>query len=152
VGSICQSINDVLAKLAYNQKMQDFLFQADYFRAVDFVDSASYKSYSQMAAWNNEGDSVSASINANFAKTNKFAMIKANEDTVVVPREGEWWGQYDAADGVTVLTMKETAWYKEDLFGLRTADEAGKIFFNSTEGNHLEFTDEQLFGWLDLYC
>jgi palmitoyl-protein thioesterase len=104
-----------------------------------------------MAQWNNEGITKDPTINSNFAKTNKFAMIKANGDTVVVPREGEWFGQY-SADFTTVLTMKETDWYKSDLFGLRTADEAGKIYFNSTEGNHLDFTDEQMFGWLDLYC
>lgn len=150
-GETCQTVSDVLAKLAYNEKMQDFLFQAGYFRDPNFVASPEYRKYSEMAQWNNEGDIIDSSINTNFAKTNKFAMIKANADSVVVPREGEWWGQYDT-DFETILTMKETKWYKEDTFGLRTADEAGKIFFNSTEGNHLDFTTEELYGWLDAYC
>ena len=30
-------------------------------------------------------------------------------------------------------------------------DEAGKIMFDSTPGNHLQFTEQQLFGWLDKY-
>ena len=47
--------------------------------------------------------------------------------------------------------MKETDWYINDNFGLKTADEAGKIFFNSTEGDHLQFTTAQLFGWIDQY-
>jgi palmitoyl-protein thioesterase len=151
VGTICQSVDDLLGKFAYNTKVQDFLFQAGYFREINFVNSLTYKKYSEMAQWNNEGITKDPTINTNFAKTNKFAMIKANGDTVVVPREGEWFGQY-SADFTTVLTMKETDWYKSDLFGLRTADEAGKIYFNSTEGNHLDFTDEQMFGWLDIYC
>lgn len=150
-GTLCQDISDLLGKLAYNAPMQDFLFQADYFRDVNFVDTDEYKKYSQIGNWNQEGDSTEPSIKANFAITNKFAMIKANGDTVVVPREGEWWGSY-ADDFETILTMKETAWYQEDSFGLRTADEAGKIFFNSTEGNHLDFSDDELYGWLDLYC
>lgn len=150
-GELCQEVSDVLAKLAYNEKMQDFLFQADYFRDIGSVNTDAYKKYSQMAMWNNEGTHIDTDIKANFLKTNKFAMIKANGDTVVVPREGEWWGQYDA-NLETTLTMKETAWYKDDLFGLKTADEAGKIFFNSTEGNHLDFTTDELYGWLDLYC
>lgn len=77
-------------------------------------------------------------------------MVKANGDTVVVPREGEWFGAYDTDNNI--LTMKETTWYKEDTFGLKTADEAGKVFFESTEGNHLDFTDAQLYKWLDTYC
>ena len=132
-------------------KMQDFLFQAGYFRDVNSVQTAPYQNYSEIGAWNNEAAINDPTINVNFAKTKKFAMIKANGDSVVVPREGEWWGAY-ADDFTTVLIMKETKWYKEDTFGLKTADEAGKILFNSTEGNHLEFSDEELFGWLDLYC
>ncbi len=151
-GELCQNVSDLLAKLAYNEKMQDFLFQADYFRDVNFIDTPQYKKYSQMGHWNNEGDSVDSNLKVNFAKTNKFAMIKANADSVVVPREGEWWGSYDTSDFTTILTMEQTSWYKEDLFGLKTADQAGKLFFNSTEGNHLEFSDEELYSWLDLYC
>jgi palmitoyl-protein thioesterase len=70
---------------------------------------------------------------------------------VVVPREGEWWGHY-SDDYKSIVPMKQTQWYTNDLFGLKTADENGKIFFNSTDGNHLDFTDEQLYGWLDIYC
>jgi len=77
-------------------------------------------------------------------------MIKAEKDSMIYPNDGEWWGAF-AADGKTRLAMKDTEWYKNDLFGLKTADEAGKIFFNSTKGNHLQFTEEQLFGWVDQY-
>jgi palmitoyl-protein thioesterase len=41
--------------------------------------------------------------------------------------------------------------YLEDKFGLRTADEAGKIFFESFDGDHLQFTTAELEGWLDKY-
>lgn len=150
-GTLCQEVSDLLGKLAYNEPMQDFLFQADYFRDVNFITTPQYKKFSQIGNWNNEGTTIDQTIKTNFAKTNKFAMIKANGDTVVVPREGEWWGAYDS-DYTTILTMKETAWYKDDTFGLRTADTAGKIFFNSTDGNHLDFTDAELYGWLDQYC
>jgi palmitoyl-protein thioesterase len=149
-GTLCQDISDLLGKMAYNEPMQDFLFQADYFRDVNMIGTPEYKTYSEMGQWNNEGDSVNSDIKLNFGLTKKYAMIKANEDSVVVPREGEWWGAFDS-DYETILTMKETAWYKEDLFGLRTADEAGKIFFNSTDGNHLDFSMDELYGWLDLY-
>jgi palmitoyl-protein thioesterase len=149
-GKICQEVSNVLAKFAYNQKVQDFLFQADYFRDVIDTGGDKYKEYSEIGSWNNEGNEISSNIKSNFAITNKYAMIKANADTVVVPREGEWFGGYDK--DYNLLTMKDTPWYKNDMFGLKTADESGKIFFNSTEGNHLDFTTEQLLGWLDLYC
>lgn len=149
-GDLCQQVDELLGTLAYNSFMQNLLFQADYFREVSSVDSVPYKKTSQMGDWNNEAGKINQEYKTNFGKTNKFAMIKANADTVVVPREGEWWGQYTT--DYKTLTMKETEWYKQDLFGLRTADEAGKLFFNSTEGNHLDFSDEELYGWLDSYC
>jgi palmitoyl-protein thioesterase len=44
--------------------------------------------------------------------------------------------------------MRETEWYKQDLFGLKTVDEAGKIQFNTTTGNHLQFSRDQLIAWV----
>ena len=149
-GNLCEEVSDLLSKFAYTENMQDFLFQADYFRDVNFVSTDEYKTYSEMGDWNNEGNSVNDAWKVNFGLTQKYAMIKALEDSVVVPREGEWWGSFDI-DYDTILPMKETTWYKNDLFGLKTADEAGKIFFNTTDGNHLDFTMDELYGWLDLY-
>jgi len=149
-GPLCKSVSELLGRVAYRPGIQKHLFQANYFRQVKDVASSDYETNSQMARWNNEGENVDSSINDRFGMTQRFAMIKANADTVVVPREGEWFGAYD--EHYRLLSMNETKWYKNDLFGLKTADLAGKILFNSTEGNHLEFSTEQLFGWLDLYA
>lgn len=149
---VCQKVDALLSKMAYTEKMQDLLFQANYFRDVNFVDTGEYKDTSQIANWNNEGDIFDPSVKENFLKTKTFAMIKAEKDTVVVPREGEWFGAYADNDYSTILSMTETDWYRDDLFGLRTADEEGKLAFNTTKGNHLDFSYDELYGWLDLYC
>ena len=47
--------------------------------------------------------------------------------------------------------MNETRWYTEDLFGLKTASEAGKNHFESFKGEHIRFTDAELMGWLEKY-
>lgn len=151
LGPVCKLIDDLLVgPLAYTKLVQGKLFQADYFRDPKQVNSSAYKSNSAIAQWNNEGDNVDPSIAVNFAKTKRFAMIKAEKDSMVYPNEGEWWGAFDS-NGKSLLTMKETEWYKQDLFGLKTADEAGKIFFNTTKGDHLQFTEAELFGWVDKY-
>merc|ERR1711981_1364442 len=104
---------------------QKHLFQADYFRDPTKLDKADYKT--------------------NFGKTESFVMVKAMKDTMVYPNEAEHWGAL--ADGsFKMLPMKETAVYKNDLFGLKTADEAGKIKFETTAGNHLQFSETELFG------
>ena len=47
--------------------------------------------------------------------------------------------------------MNQTAAYKQDTFGLKTLDAAGRIKFEHTEGNHLQFTQAQLYAWVDKY-
>jgi len=151
LGPVCKQLSHLCGDLSYTAVTQDILFQVDYFRDPMRVNTDAYKKHSQLAQWNNEGNSVNETYKTNFGKTKAFAMIKAMKDTMVFPNEGEWWGHFADGSLTKVLTMKETKWYTDDLFGLRTADEAGKIVFNSTEGNHLQFTQEQLMWWVDHY-
>ena len=148
---ICREISKLVGDLAYTKLTQSLLFQLNYFRDPLRVNDAAYKQNSQLADWNNEGVNVNETYKTNFGKTKAFAMIKAEKDTMVFPNEGEHWGHFADGSLTQVLTMKETSWYKNDTFGLRTADENGKIVFNSTSGNHLQFTQEELIWWVDNY-
>lgn len=47
--------------------------------------------------------------------------------------------------------MKETEWYKSDLFGLRTAQEADKNFFETFSGDHLQFKMKDFDRWIQTY-
>jgi len=154
VGLLCKALAEVLGDLAYNPLSQHVLFQADYYRAANQIPSRSYLKNSQIARWNNEDPATAnATFKANFAKTKKFVMVKALKDSMVYPNEGEWWGAFEEGKSYKgrPLSMKETKFYQEDLFGLKTADEAGKIAFETTPGDHLEFSDEQLLGWVQKY-
>eukprot|EP00442_Polarella_glacialis_P048141 CAMPEP_0115061470 /NCGR_PEP_ID=MMETSP0227-20121206/8024_1 /TAXON_ID=89957 /ORGANISM="Polarella glacialis, Strain CCMP 1383" /LENGTH=360 /DNA_ID=CAMNT_0002446773 /DNA_START=43 /DNA_END=1125 /DNA_ORIENTATION=- len=152
LGLICKSIAEVLGNLAYLPIAQRLLFQADYYRAPKKVSGEAYLRHSQLANWNNEDTTNSnATYAANFAKVKKFGMVKAMQDSMVYPNDGEWWGAMDDETYDKVLPMNETKFYKNDLFGLRTADEAGKLHFESTAGGHLDFTDAELYGWVEKY-
>jgi len=151
LGPVCKILAELTGDLAFGKPMQNDLFQADYFRDPKRVQTDAYKANSQIAQWNNEGNTVNATFKENFGKVKRFAMIKALKDTMIFPNEGEWWGHFEDGSLSKVLTMKETQWYKQDLFGLKTADEAGKILFNTTAGNHLEFSHEQLVWWVQNY-
>lgn len=151
LGPVCRPLAGLIGDAAYTKFSQDLLFQVDYYRDPFRTNSSSYKANSQLAQWNNEGNTVDPSINANFAKTKRFAMIKALRDSMVHPNEGEWWGHFEDGSRTKVLTMRETAWYKQDMFGLKSADEAGKILFNTTDGDHLQFTVQELAWWVQNY-
>jgi palmitoyl-protein thioesterase len=112
----------------YSKELQNHIFQADYFRDPARVNSTEYKENSEIGEWNNEGNSFNASYASNFAKTKKFVMVKAAKDTMVYPNDGEWWGAFADGKFKTKLAMNETRWYKQDLFGLKTADQVCSPF------------------------
>jgi hypothetical protein len=153
LGLVCKAVAEIVGDLAYTPLVQRHLFQADYFRHNVGPRATDYMAHSQLAGWNNENPKrVNETYKINFGKTNIFAMVKAAKDSMVYPNEGEHWGAMDdAPNGKTILSMRETKFYKDDLFGLRTADEAGKIFFEETPGNHLQFGLDDLNKWVDKY-
>jgi len=152
LGLICKALAEVLGDLAYLSIAQDILFQADYYRDPTKVSSKSYLEHSQLAQWNNENPAtVNHTIAELFGKTKKFVMVKALKDTMVWPNEGEWWGAMPDGTYSHADVMKETKFYQQDLFGLKSADKASKIFFESTPGGHLQFTQDELYGWVDKY-
>ncbi|GMH77357.1 hypothetical protein TL16_g07379 [Triparma laevis f. inornata] len=95
---------------------------------------------------------LAARRNDKFAMTSQYVWVLGTEDTVVWPREGEQWRAMDPEDPFgTLLQWNETKWYKEDTFGLATADSANKHNFESFDGQHIAFTNDELMGWLEKY-
>lgn len=152
MGRICKSLMRTLSTVAYRRFVQKHLFQANYWRDPTKINSRDYQKNSQLARWGNEGDHVDSSLNENFSKTNKFVWILAEEDSMVWPREGAQWGEPNPANPFdSVIAMNETRWYVDDLFGLRKADESGKLFFESRPGDHLQYSREELENWIIKY-
>jgi len=152
LGPVCELLAKVLGKFAYMKNVQDHLFQADYFRDPLRYNDAAYLENSQIAQWNNENTAnINPSFRDNFVKVKKFAMIKAMQDTIIFPNEAEWWGEFASGSFKTILKMEDTPNYIKDSFGLKTVYEAGKMVFNTTSGDHLHFTEIELFYWLDNY-
>ena len=110
----------------------------------------------QLAQWNGEGVTPAANMSqqrANWAKTAAFVWVRGTLDTVVWPNIGEQWGAVSAdyPKNLSSVPMAQTKWYTTDAFGLKTADDAGKNFFESFAGQHIRFTEPELYGWLDKY-
>lgn len=150
-GLVCKTFAETLGDLAYNSLVQGILFQANYFRDPAKAGSKAYQENSQIAKWNLENSSPDSKLKDNFVKTNKLVMVKAAKDSMVYPNQGEQWGSMADGDFSTIQEMKDTKFYQNDMFGLKTLDEANKIFFEETSGDHLQFTDAQLYGWVEKY-
>mmetsp|Transcript_1934 Transcript_1934/g.2420 ORF Transcript_1934/g.2420 Transcript_1934/m.2420 type:complete len:152 (+) Transcript_1934:241-696(+) len=71
----------------------------------------------------------------NIVNLEHFAMLMWLNDTVVSPKESEWFGRWD--ENKNLEKLRDQNVYTEDLLGLKTLDEAGKLHFYSVEGNHM---------------
>lgn len=154
LGSVCDLLLEQASRRAYTEFAQKHSFQSNYWRDPRASEREAYQKFSQLARWNNEGpEHHNATLNENFARTSRFVWVRATKDSMVWPSEGEHWGSPDPDDpfGKPVLPMNETEWYTEDLFGLRTAQEAGKNVFETFEGDHLRFSMEDFDRWVRTY-
>jgi palmitoyl-protein thioesterase len=149
--SMCDLLMAQASRRAYSAWTQQHSFQANYWRDPRPEEREKYEEFSQLAKWNNEGH-FNQTFKDNFSKTNKFVWIMASDDGMVWPKEGEHWGAPDPRDPFRrVLPMNETEWYQKDLFGLKTAQEAGKNHFEAFEGDHLQFKMEDFDRWIQTY-
>lgn len=157
LSSVCDLLLEQATRRAYTEFAQEHSFQSNYWRDPRLSKQEDYYKYSQLARWNNEGpNNNNQTLNENWAKTSKFVWVKATEDSMVWPAEGEHWGCPDNRDGKDpftspILPMNETEWYQKDLFGLKTAQEAGKNVFETFEGDHLRFPMEEFDRWVSTY-
>ena len=124
--------------------------------------------YSQLAIWNNEAKYIdhndnnnkndgifwiNETLRQNWNRTKQFIWILANQDTMVIPKEGEHWLAPNPNDpfGGPMISRNETDWYIQDTFGLQTADQLGKNFWHSFDGDHLQFTMQEYAKWITMY-
>jgi palmitoyl-protein thioesterase len=154
LGPICSAIAEVLGDLAYEKVIQDVLFQAAMYRDPLKVNTTQYKENSMLADLDNRGTMNHSSYNSNFEITNRWVMIRGLKDTMVWPNEGEWWylpseDPDDWNKNQDVEPMNKTSLYKTDAFGLKTVDRAGKLFYESVDGNHMQFTMPEFYQWCD---
>jgi len=77
----------------------------------------------------------------NLASLNQLALFKFDLDTVVIPRESEWFGFFVEGSTTEMLAMKYQPIYTEDWIGLQILDYAGKLhLLDIPNEDHMQFT------------
>ena len=155
--TLCDLLMEQASAAAYTTFAQKHSFQANYWRDPRPSEYDTYRTYSQLAVLNNEvldpATQFNDTLRVNWSRTMQFVWIMAQDDRTVWPPLGEQWGVPDPIDPYRrrVLHMNETDWYQQDYFGLRTAQEQGKNYFESFPGDHLQFTKDDLQRWVETY-
>eukprot|EP00795_Rhopilema_esculentum_P007651 gene7651-13472_t len=131
----------------YVRKLLDYgayigLVQAEYWH--DPTKEQEYKEKSIFLAEINQEKEFKQSYKTNLMKLKNFIMVKFLKDTMVDPRESEWFGYYVPGQAKVTQRLQDTDLYKKDLLGLQEMDKAGKLHFLASDGDHLRFTEQFL--------
>ena len=136
---LCTLGDYLLGKLAYT--VQDNVDVIGYLRIPSSLNN--YKKNSNfLAILNNERlTSLSEQIKNRFSNLELVVCIKFLKDETIQPNEIEWFGSLD--NNSIILKMEETETYKNDLYGLKTLNESGRIKKFSINSQHLKYTNEE---------
>merc|ERR1711972_1054962 len=148
---ICRSVDALAALGVYTHYVQNHLAQANYYRDPKKLET--YRKQGHFLPYiNNEvKGKENATYSTNFKALEKLVLVMAEGDTMVHPKESEHFGYFKDGSAKELVAMKDAPWYKEDWFGLRSLDEANKIDFYGTPGNHLRFTKDFLLKMVSQY-
>ncbi|XP_029040194.1 palmitoyl-protein thioesterase 1 isoform X1 [Osmia bicornis bicornis] len=137
--SVCNYVNRMIKYGAYLKFVQEKFIQATYWH--DPYQEEEYKEKSTFMADINNERYINETYKENLQKLNAMVLIKFANDTIVWPRETEWFGFYKPGQATEIQTFEETDLYRKDQLGLKALFESGKIHFLSVAGNHLQFAE-----------
>lgn len=136
----CDYVRKMLNLAAYQKWMQESLVQATYWH--DPLSEEVYRNNSEFLADINNERVINQTYINNLNKLEHLVLLKFNNDTIVQPRETEWFGFYAPGQSKKLITLQDSRLYNEDRLGLKKMNEDGKLIFLSTDGDHLRFSDK----------
>lgn len=139
--TLCNYMRKLLNLGAYISWIQDHLVQAEYWH--DPLNEEEYREKSIfLAEINQEKEKKNPEYKKNLMKLKNFVMVMFANDTMVDPKESEWFGFYKPGQAVEKYTLQESPLYQDDLLGLQQMDKDKKLHFLVAVGDHLQFSDE----------
>jgi len=136
---MCDLVRKLLNFGAYSW-IQNFLVQAEYWH--DSINEDAYKSKSVFLADINCEMEKKSIYRDNLLKLANFVLVLFTEDTMVEPKESEWFGFYKKGQAQDLYNFTESPLYTEDWIGLKQLNNDGRLHFLSVEGDHLHFSEE----------
>jgi len=138
--TICEIVRRMLNLGAYIPFVQNTLVQAEYWQ--DPLNEDEYLRDCVFLPDINNNNAINETYKENLMSVENFVMVQFLNDTMVQPKESEWFGFYAPGQDKEVLTLQETPLYQEDWLGLQAMNDNGQLTFLATIGDHLQFTKE----------
>ncbi|XP_064604574.1 palmitoyl-protein thioesterase 1-like [Liolophura sinensis] len=137
--TLCNWVRKLLNLGAYNSYVQENLVQAEYWH--DPLNEAEYKAKSVFLADLNQENVRNATQRANLLKLTNLVLVKFLKDTMVDPKESEWFGFYKPGQAKELYTLWETPLYQQDWLGLKELNNTDRLHFLGSDSDHLRFEE-----------
>lgn len=138
--TLCNEMRRLLNIGAYNRLVQDILVQAQYWH--DPLNEDEYKKKCVFLPDLNQENTFNSDYKLRLLTLKNLILVKFLEDEMVQPRESEWFGFYKPGQAVETYTLFESDLYKNDLLGLKTLNDTGRLHFLGAPFDHLKFTEQ----------
>ena len=134
---LCEMARQLLSAGAYVPWIQDLISPAQYWH--DPLNISSYLAGSHyLAPINNELEVVNEAYRAKMEELENFVMVMFNQDEIVVPKESAHFRFYRPGQDVELEALEDSALYQDNLIGLKTLNEQGKLHFFAVDGKHVQ--------------
>ena len=130
----------LISKYAYEVPIQNGLSPPSYWRDPTQLDLY-YSNCHFLPDINNERKPMNQLYRDNMLKLNSFVMTYSDIDEVIMPKESGLFLGYEKSS-LEVETRNTSRQFNEDLIGLRTLLERGKLFTYTCHVKHQEVTHE----------
>lgn len=129
-----EEFRELITKLAYESAVQDVLSPSNYWRDPTQLDK--YKADCNfLPDINNERDVRNETYRQNMLKLNAFVMTYSDIDEIVEPRESGLFRGYQP-NSLDVETWNNSRQFTEDLIGMKTLLEQGKLYTYKCHAKH----------------
>lgn len=138
--AVCEEVRRLLNIGAYVSVIQDFLVQAEYWQ--DPLNEAEYVEKCVFLPDINQAKTMNPDYKARLSALSNLVLVMFELDTMVQPKESEWFGFYKSGQDKDVYSLADSDIWKKDLLGLQKLNSTGRLQFISAPFDHLQFSDE----------
>ena len=122
--TLCEVVRDLLDLGAYIPIVQEVSVQAQYWH--DPLNEELYRENNIFLPNINNDGTFNQTYKDNMLSLENFVMVQFMNDTVVIPRESEWFGFYAPGQDSEILPLEDSPLYIEDWLGLQELDNTGR--------------------------
>ncbi|KAH8862866.1 Palmitoyl-protein thioesterase 1 [Schistosoma japonicum] len=107
----CSWFHKLLSYVVYTKYIQNRVVQAQYWH--DPLKEDVYRKYSQFLADINQEIQINETYRENMKKVQRLVLVKFSNDTVLIPKESEWFGFYRTGSLSDITRLQDSILYTE---------------------------------------